>query len=183
MSAECFCVQKGVPLHPHTLRRILDALKVDFDQLKLNTSKDSSLPTDELMQMLIDILLNSGHPNSTPALTRFINAQSSHLEPMAVLERIPSQASLQELAPFFTRALRRSNHQSFDASIRKALAATQAMQTGEELYQIRSHIPPQIQTDFASSPTSAHEMQESKVIDLAAKLNLSSEEEPKIDIL
>lgn len=198
-SAECFCVQRGVPLHPHTLRRILNRLEVDFERLTLlTTTKDhASQPptTDELMQTLIDILLNSGHPNSTPTLSRFINAQSGHLDPLSVLGRIPEQTSLQELAPFLSRALRRSNHNKFEASIQKALAATQAMQIGQEMYQLQASVPPQVQTSGFSSPKSTPPSMSTKeleaetksditaAVDLTDKLKSSGADEPKVDIL
>lgn len=136
VSAECFCIQRGVPLNSFTLRRILDRLGVDVEQVNLNTPGSLAPPTSELLQLLIDILLNSQQPNSTPALTRFINAQSSHLEPLVVLDRIPEDVPLAGLAPFFVRALRRSNHKAFNTNVYKTLAASQTTAVGSQLYEM-----------------------------------------------
>lgn len=175
-----------MPLNPHTLRRIMDYLKLtaSMDDMALNPTSQSAPPTGELLQTLIDILLNSGHPNSSPALTRFINAQSSRLDPANVLDRIPASIPIQDLSPFFSRALRRTAHEKQETMFCKTLAAGRAMDVGAELYDVQKRFSPRIDRGPSdatpSAATQEPEPKDTELVDVATKaLRLDTEEEEK----
>ncbi|SCZ87760.1 BZ3500_MvSof-1268-A1-R1_Chr2-3g05228 [Microbotryum saponariae] len=159
VSADLYARQNGDLLDGQDVKKTIQilALPTAPSSSSSGTSKRRGTEAEvkrrerDLMRLVVDLCLTSSEQGSTTPIeasrvAALVQAQGMHLDPLSVLERLPSDWPLSLTSTFWARSFRRSLVAQHEAMLLKAIAANENSDVTERVGNLYLSLPPTVQT-------------------------------------
>ncbi|SGZ31858.1 BQ5605_C042g12021 [Microbotryum silenes-dioicae] len=160
VSADLYARQNGDLLDGQDVKKTVQilALPMPPSSSSSGTSKRRGTEAEvkrrerDLMRLVVDLCLTSSEQGSTTPIeasrvAALVQAQGMHLDPLSVLERLPSDWPFSLTSTFWARSFRRSLVAQHEAMLLKAIAARENSDVTERVGNLYLSLPPTVQTE------------------------------------